>query len=307
MSDVDAARVSIRALRSVFIVNPVSGRPGTRARRRARLEAFLTRHQLDAQVLVSLRPGHAVELARSAVEEGAGLVVSVGGDGTINEVASMLVGREAHFAIIPCGSGNGLARDLAIPRGFDQALDLLLDARVRVIDSGTVNGLPFFNVAGFGFDAVVGERFNRCSGTRGLASYLRIGLAALVTTPTEPLVIEPEGGPSERMPSFMTAIANSTQYGNNARIAPRASLDDGKLDVVVVQSRNLFRAVWLGLRAFAGTIDRANGVRTLRAPAFILRRTAAAPIHVDGEVHVCPPTIEVRVVPRSLRVLVPPP
>lgn len=305
MSAADAVRFPVRALRGVFVLNPVSGRPATRAWRRERLEAFLARHRLDAQVLVSLRPGHAVELARAAIDAGAAWVVSVGGDGTINEVASTLVGKSAVFGIIPCGSGNGLARDLALPLRFEDALELLLDARVRVIDSGTVNGLPFFNVAGLGFDAVIGDRFNRSGGTRGLATYFRIGLAALFTTPIEPLVVEPEGRPAESMVSFMTAIANSTQYGNNARIAPRARLDDGQLDVVVVQTRNPLRAVWLGLRAFAGTVDRANAVRTLQARAFTIRRAAAGPIHVDGEVHVCPATIEVRTVPGSLRVLVP--
>lgn len=304
MSDVGAPRVSVAALRTAFIVNPISGRPGTRVRRAERLTAFIAEHNLAAEVRVSQSPGHAVELARAAVNERFDAVVSVGGDGTMNEVASMLIGQETNLGIVPCGSGNGLARDLRVPLGFDEALEALLDARVRVIDTGSVNGLPFFNVAGLGLDANISDRFNR-SRERGLLSYFRLGFEALFRTPIEQLVIEPAGAPAVSLPSFMTAIANSTQYGNNARIAPRAMLDDGRLDVVVVTSGNPVLAFWLGLRSFAGTLDRAQAVRSLQAPGFTIRRAAAGPIHTDGEVHVCPATVEVRVVPRSLRVLVP--
>lgn len=304
MSAVDEISVSAERVRLAFIINPVSGRPGTRAGRMERLSAFVQRHGLRAELMVSQRPGHAVELARAAADDGFDVVVSVGGDGTINEVASVLIGRPTNFAIIPCGSGNGLARDLGIPLRFDDALGLLLDARVRVIDTGSVNGLPFFNVAGLGLDAEISGRFNACK-ERGLVSYFRLGFGALFSTRREELMIEPAGLPHERVSSFMTAIANSTQYGNNARIAPRAQLDDGRLDVVVVRTSNPVVAFWLGLRSFAGTLDRARSVRTLQAPTFTIRRAAAGPIHTDGEVHVCPATLEVRVVPRSLRVVVP--
>ena len=304
MNALDASGTSIMALRTAFVVNPISGRPASRAHRAERLAAFIATHRLNAEVMVSQSPGHAVELARHAVEERYDSVVSVGGDGTMNEVASMLIGQETNLGIVPCGSGNGLARDLGVPLGFDPALEALLDARVRVIDTGSVNGLPFFNVAGLGLDANISDRFNR-SRERGLLSYFRLGFEALFRTPIEHLVIEPAGAPAVSVPSFMTAIANSTQYGNNARIAPRAALDDGRLDVVVVTSGNPVVAIWLGLRSFAGTLDRARAVRSLQAPGFTIRRAAAGPIHTDGEVHVCPATVEVRVVPRSLRVLVP--
>jgi len=305
MNSLDFARVSITALRSVFIMNPVSGRPATRARRRERVAAFIGRHRLGARLLESQGAGHARELSRAAVAEGVDLVISVGGDGTMNEVGAPLVGRPAMFGIVPCGSGNGLARDLGVPQQVDRALDLLLDARVRVIDTGEVNGLPFFNVAGFGFDAEVSRRFNRCK-ERGLVSYFRLGFGALATVRTQPIMVEPEGAPAETLPAFMTALANSTQYGNNAHIAPHARLDDGRLDVVVVKSGNPVLAFWLGLRAFAGTIDRAAAVRSLQARAFTIRRPGPGPIHTDGEVHDAPATLEVRAVPASLRVLVPP-
>lgn len=304
MSTAGTSRISIRDCRTAFVVNPMSGRAGTRARRIERVQAFIARHQLDAQVFISERAGHAHDLARAAAESGHGVIVSVGGDGTMNQVASAVVDRPIGFGIVPCGSGNGLARDLGVPLGFDRALALLLDARIRPIDTGAVNGLPFFNVAGFGLDAEISERFNRCK-ERGLASYFRLGFGALFSTPVETLEVVSDAGEAESLPSFMTALANSTQYGNNARIAPRARLDDGKLDLVVIRSRNPVVAFWLGLRAFAGNLDRASAVRTIQARAFTIRRPRAGPIHTDGEVFACPATLEVRVVPQSLRVLVP--
>jgi YegS/Rv2252/BmrU family lipid kinase len=301
----DGSRVSIRAVRSVFVVNPVSGRPASRARRRERIAAFIAQHGLDSRLLESRGAGHATELSRAAVADGVDLVVSVGGDGTMNEVGTPLIGQPTMFALVPCGSGNGLARDLGVPQKIDRALALLLDAQVRVIDTGLVNEWPFFNVAGLGFDAELSRRFNRCK-ERGLISYFRLGFGALVTERTERLVIEPEGAPAEELTAFMTAIANSTQYGNNAHIAPHARLDDGRLDVVVVKSGNPVLAFWLGLRAFAGTIDRASCVRSMQARSFTIRRAKAGPIHTDGEVRECPATLAVRAVPSSLRVLVPP-
>jgi len=299
------SRVSIRSLRSAFIVNPVSGRRAARRRRREVVAEFVARHGLQARVLESTRPGHVGELARAAVAEGAELVVSVGGDGTMNGVAAELVGRSVLFGLVPCGSGNGLARDLGLPLHIARALDLLLDARVRVIDTGSVNGIPFFNVAGFGLDAEIARRFN-ASPERGFASYFRLGFGALFSTPLERLEIVDGDGRAEVVPSFLTALANSTQYGNNAHVAPRARLDDGALDVVVVRSRNPALAFWLGLRAFAGTLDRAASVRSLRAARFTIRRPAPACIHTDGEVHACGAELDVRAVPASLRVLVPP-
>lgn len=294
--------VSIETRRSVFILNPMSGRPSGRARRRERIVDFIARHRLDSRLLETSGPGHGTALARAALAEGAGIVISVGGDGTMNEVASALVGAPACFGLVPCGSGNGLARDLGLPLEIDRALDLLRAARVREIDTGTLGGYPFFNVAGLGFDAEISRRFNRC-GRRGFASYVRIGLGVLFEHRCERLTIEREGVPPETLDAYVATLANSTQFGNHARIAPRARLDDGLLDLTVVRTGNLLVAVPLGVRLFAGTIDRARAVRTMQAARFTLRRTRPGPIHTDGEVREAGAVLEARIIPRSLRVL----
>ncbi len=303
MSGIDDA-INIRHLRSTFVINPAAGPVAARTERRQRVEDFVRHHKLDASIELSRRGGHAGELARAALAAGSRLVVSVGGDGTLNEVAGALVDSGALYGMVPTGSGNGLGRDLGLPLEFNRALAALLDGRVRTIDTGEVNGLRFFNVMGVGFDAEIGRRFN-LSHKRGLASYLRIGLGAFFSYRRQRLEIEGADGRVETLDAFLASVANSTQYGNNARIAPRARLDDGALDLVAVTTKNLFRAIPLVVRLFRGTVDHSPSVRTLRGARFVIRRAAAGPIHTDGEVHDCEAELRVRVVPGSLRVVVP--
>jgi len=222
----------------------------------------------------------------------------------MNQVAAALVGRPVYFGLIPCGSGNGLARDLGLPLRLEEALEVLREARIRVIDTGRVGGKAFFNVAGFGLDAEIAALFNS-DAARGLLSYFRIGMGALLRARVQALRVEPQEGVPWEGPAFVTALANSTQYGNNLRIAPRARLDDGRLDVVVVPSRNPLLAFWLGARAFAGTLDRARCVRSFQSERLVLHRAAEGALHTDGEVHFCGKRLEVVTLPGSLRVLVP--
>jgi YegS/Rv2252/BmrU family lipid kinase len=289
---------------AAFVVNPAAGGARARAGRVARIEAFIRRARLDATVQTSRRGGHAAELAREAVERGARLVVSVGGDGTMNEVARAVAGTGVLYGMVPCGSGNGLARDLGIPLDAGKALAALVEGVVREIDAGEVNGLPFFNVMGLGFDAEIGRRFNLCA-RRGFVSYLRIGVRTYLAYRRERLEIEPEGGAPVEVDAFLAAVANSTQYGNGARIAPGARLDDGRLDLAAVAPRSIAGALGIVGRLFAGTVDRSRWVRTFQAPRFRIRRAAPGPVHTDGEVHDCGAELDVAVRPRALRVVVP--
>lgn len=298
--------VDIRRLRTIFIVNPVCGRAATRARRRRQLEQFIARHRLTARLAPTTHAGHATELARAAVADGAELVVSVGGDGTMNEVASVLVGTDTCYGIVPAGSGNGLGRDLGLPMAVDRALDVLLAGAVRTIDTGIANGRPFFNVMGFGFDAEIGRRFNTCE-RRGFFNYLRIALRAFFTFRKQRLTVTTERGETFTLDAFLASVANSTQYGNNARIAPRARLDDGALDFVAITSGNALVALVLAVRMFTRSLDRSRFVRSATAARFRIHRDAPGPIHTDGEIHDAPAEFDVEVRPHSLRVVVPRP
>jgi YegS/Rv2252/BmrU family lipid kinase len=297
--------VSVRELRTVFIHNPVSGRASARGHRRDRVAAFIARHGLNATLVLTTHRGHAPELARTAIAEGAQLVVSVGGDGTMNEVASGILGSSALYGMIPTGSGNGLGRDLGLPMDFDRALDVLLDGRVRTIDTGEAAGYPFFNVMGLGFDAEIGRRFNATEG-RGLFNYLQIGLRAFFAYRKETVTVTPAGAAPFGVEAFLASVANSTQYGNNARIAPRARLDDGQLDFVALTTGNPVLALPMVVRLFTGSMHRSRYARGAVAARFRLQRAAPGPIHTDGEIHDAPAEFEVVVRPRSLRVIVPP-
>jgi len=293
-------------MKTRFIVNPSSGRNGRNRRLVAAIRAFIAEHRLDADLAVTSHPGDATDLARAALAAGCERVVAVGGDGTVNDAARALVGTTTVLALVPCGSGNGLARHLGLPLRPRRALALLTDptARIVAIDTGTANGHPFFNVMGAGFDADISRRFNNLP-QRGLAAYARAGLRAFFRHRAEPIAIADADGHAEALDAFIVAVANSDQYGNNARLAPGASVSDGLLDLVVVQPPGFFRAVALVARLFLGSFDRSPQVRRLQSARFVIRRPAPGLIHTDGETHATDATVEVAVRPLSLRLLVP--
>jgi len=286
-----------------FIFNPRSGHNLRNPYLLARAEAFIKERDLEANVVSTQHPRHATELARAAVEEGCELVVAIGGDGTMNEVAAALVGTPAALGLIPCGSGNGLGRHLGIPGPGKGAFRNLLEGETRTIDTGLVNGIPFFNAMGMGFDAEMSDRFNRLQ-RRGLGAYFRTTFQALFTFRSEAYVIR-NGHGSVVTRAFIVSIANSDQYGNDCYIAPGASVDDGNLDVTVVKTVDVFNAVPLAVRLFTKSIDGSPSVARLRGNHFTIERTAPGLLHTDGETHEQGRMVEISVRPRSLRVRVP--
>jgi diacylglycerol kinase (ATP) len=290
-------------IKTRFIFNPRSGHNAKNPHLLERARAFIREHALDADVVLTERPLHATELARRAAAEGCGLVVAIGGDGTLNEVAAGLVGTSAVFGLIPCGSGNGLGRHLGIPGPGKGAFRTLLEGRVREIDTGTVNGIPFFNAMGFGFDAEIADRFNHLT-RRGFASYVRTTLGLLFRYRPQPCVIR-NGTGSLETTAFLLTVANSDQYGNDCFIAPGASVDDGQLDLTVIKRANLLNAGPLTARLFLKKIGGSNSVARLRGDHFTVTRPAPGLIHTDGETHRTGAVLEIHVRPRSLKIMVP--
>jgi diacylglycerol kinase (ATP) len=291
------------------IINPISGTGGRPdvARRRAELAAAeLERRSLEGEVFVTERGGHARELTRAALGRGVERVLAWGGDGTVNEVASVLAFTDTTLAIIPSGSGNGLSRELKIPFEPAAAFEIALAAgRDRLIDAGELDGRLFFNLAGIGLDAHVAHRF-AAGGLvrRGFWRYLEITALELFTYDPDEHTIVVDGAPA-RARALLIAIANGRQYGNGAIIAPHAQLDDGRLDVVVVPQRSVAATLVQVPRVFAGTVDRVPGV-TIRAGTAI-EVTSARPVlfHVDGEPFVGGASVKAGVRPAALRVRVP--
>ncbi len=224
----------------------------------------------------------------------------------MNEIGRALVRTPVTLALVPCGSGNGLARHLGVPLRPAGALGLLADAPARVveIDTGLANGHPFFNAMGVGFDAEISWRFNQLD-RRGLAGYLRTGVGLFAHYRGLAVKIGDGDGRRLAMHAYVAVVANSEQYGNHARIAPGARVDDGQLDLVVVPPPGVIGALALVTRLFLGRFDRSPRVCRLRSARFVIERPASGWMHTDGEPLETDAKVEVEVLPRSLRLLVP--
>lgn len=262
----------------------------------------------DYAVSVTRAPGHAVELAREAVAEGAEMVIAVGGDGTVNEVARGLLGSGAALGIVPMGSGNGLARALRLPLRPTPALSALESGARRLMDVGRLNGGLFLNVAGTGFDAVVGAAFQRAGrdGRRGLLGYVRLSFAEVVRYRPVSVVLEAEGERRELTP-FTVTFANGPQYGSGAVINPGGILDDGRLEAVSFAYRGSVAGVLAAApRLFLGGLESVSAYGRVRASRVTVTGESPLPIHRDGDPAESAPRIDVELVPRALGVVVPP-
>jgi YegS/Rv2252/BmrU family lipid kinase len=293
-------------MKTRFIFNPCSGKNRRNPWLVSAIRTFIAQERLDADLVFTTEPGHATELTRRALDQGCERVVAVGGDGTMNEVAQALIGTPAALALLPCGSGNGLALHLGLPTRPRHALDLLADATARTvaIDTGAANGHPFFNAMGLGFDAEISRRFNRLT-RRGLPAYARTVIAAFLGHRHQRVTISDGIGQRRAFDAFIVAVANSDQYGNYARVAPGARVDDGQLDLVAVGPPGILGALPLMARLFLGTFDGSRHVWRLRGSRFLVERPAPGLIHTDGETHETAAAVEIVVRPRSLRLLVP--
>jgi YegS/Rv2252/BmrU family lipid kinase len=287
-----------------IIINPISGgaRPDA-ARAKAQLAlAVVETHGDRPEVFVTERVGHARELARAAVDRGMRLVVAWGGDGTISEVASSLVFGEVPLGIVPAGSGNGLARELGVARRPERAIADALAAQPKLMDVGDIDGRYFVNTAGIGFDAHISSRFATAK-RRGFLGYAGMTARALTSYVPQTYRIS-SGGMHVEARAVLVTIANSAQFGNGALIAPGARVDDGELDLVVVEERSRFRTVWALPRLFNGTLAQVNGCSITRIRDVTIDADLPMTFHVDGEPVAGGTRLRARVHPAALRVAV---
>jgi YegS/Rv2252/BmrU family lipid kinase len=268
------------------------------------------RHFADAGITggvhVTERHGHARELAAHAVAAGARVVLAWGGDGTINEIASVLIGTPAALAVIPAGSGNGFARELAIPWRPDEAIGVAIRGRDRAIDAGEINGRLFFNIAGIGIDAVIAEQFNAQGklGRRGLGPYVRIGFRACLQYNGRRYRVVLDGEEIATR-ALLIAFANGREYGNHIRLAPTAQMDDGRLEALVVADRAPLLRLLAARHLVLGTADRVPRLTHRSVVSAVVETEGEMLYHVDGEIGRAQDRIEVRVRPGALNVRVP--
>ncbi len=282
-------------MRALFIVNARSG-----ARRDRDLGEL---RRSEHEVVSCDRKEDLDALIARAARDGFDVVFAVGGDGTVHEIARRLISTKLALGIVPTGSGNGFARHLGLAFDLRAALDLCGSGKIVTIDTAQVNGNPFVGVMGLGLDALIAHRFAG-SDIRGLRTYVREGLRAFASFKPEDYEIDIDGISSKRN-AVLLAVANSSQYGNNARIAPIASLQDGLLDVVIVDRLSMFSAPMLLIRLFNGTLHKTDRVTFMRGKRVTIQRSAPGPAHLDGEPVTLEETLNVTVKPASLRVLLP--
>lgn len=225
--------------------------------------------------------GHATELARQAVTENYDMVFAVGGDGTVNEVAQGLIGSRVAMGILPKGSGNGLARHLGIPMKFQSALKLMTSTQVINMDTMSVNGKLSVNISGIGFDGHVASLFGR-DGKRGLAGYTKLVLKEFLSYKELQAQVVVDGTPHDTS-SFIIALANSSQFGNNARVAPLASVCDELIDVCFIKKIPFSRAIGFATKMFSGTLDKSSLVKIYKGKKITLVFPKAVAYHIDGE------------------------
>ena len=286
-------------LEAVFIVNPLSGATDKR-NIVALIHKELDSSRFHSQIVYTQYPGHGRELARSCEAD---VVVAVGGDGTVSEVAQGIAGTRKALGIIPCGSGDGLALHLGISRNPRKAIRQLNRSDISVMDFGTVDGRPFFCTTGVGMDAQVAWEFARC-GQRGFRTYIRKTLEVWRQYRPVPYLLEADGQKMSIKAMFIT-VANVNQWGNDAVIAPEASVTDGMLDVVILQPFHFWHIPGLAFRLFTRSFTRSSLVSTLRVKKLVLQREQPGPAHLDGDPVAMGARLSFEIHPAAVRILVP--
>ena len=289
--------------RIVFVVNPISGTQGKKAILKW-IDERLDRSIYDYSIVKTEYAGHASQIAAVAVQDKVDVVVAIGGDGTINEIARSLVHTDTALGIIPCGSGNGLARHLRIPMEPKAAIDILNQGNNVCIDYGKINNIPFFCTCGVGFDAFVSLKFAD-SGKRGLLTYLENTLHESLTYQPETYVIENEEG-TVKYKAFLIACGNASQYGNNAYITPHASLTDGLMDITIMEPFTVLDVPSLSFQLFNKTLDQNSRIKTMRAKKIKIHRQHDGVMHFDGDPLMAGKELDVEIIPAGLYVIASP-
>jgi YegS/Rv2252/BmrU family lipid kinase len=287
--------------KALFIVNRHAGL-GYPAKIEALVGRVCHREGVEHRLLYTRFKGHATELARSAADERFDLVVAVGGDGTLNEVAQGLLGGNVPMGIIPRGSGNGLARHLGIPLAMSKAIDKLFGFETITMDTFRVNGKLSLNVSGLGFDGHITNLFGIRS-TRGFIGYAWLTTKEYFRFGEFDVSITVNGQKSERK-AFIVAIANSSQYGNNARIAPHASVSDGILHLSIVRKVPLYRLDFVA-SLFGGGLGHSSYCEIVETKSLELHTKNPVSYHVDGEPCGATTSFNIELMPASLRLFAP--
>lgn len=285
----------------LFIINKFAG-TGYQDELEGRILDACDSQDVECSIQYTQHRGHATELAQEASVNSIAQVIAVGGDGTVNEVAKGLINSAVTMGIIPRGSGNGLARHLGIPIKIPLAIKSLFESRTITMDTFTVNEHLSLNVSGIGFDGHIAALFNQTK-KRGLAGYVKITVNEFIQFKNLAIKIIADGETLERN-AFIMAIANSSQYGNNARIAPTASVCDQLLNITLVKKIPVYRLDFV-YDLFTGRIRNSHYCEVLQAKNISISLKQPMAYHVDGEPTGVSDIFTIKILPASLKILTP--
>jgi diacylglycerol kinase (ATP) len=286
----------------LFIINKFAG-GGFQPKLEGKILDVCARYNAECTIEFTQKRGDATELARTGVADGYKKIVAVGGDGTVNEVAQGLVNSSGSLGIIPKGSGNGLARHLRLPLSLEKAVENIFVSNAISIDTFTLNKRLSLNVSGIGFDGHVANQFGK-DGKRGLIGYARLTVKEFSRFQEFKTSISVDGKPFEA-DAFIIAIANSSQYGNNARIVPIASVTDGVLHVALVKKVSLIHSPAFALRFLSGNLMHSSFYKLFSGKNIQINVNTPCPYHVDGEGAGVDTSFDISISPRSLNILIP--
>ncbi len=285
-----------------FIINPVAGSGVVRPYQKNISELF-PENKYHVAISYTQYRNHAAELAAKAIHEEFDVVVAAGGDGTINEAAKILAGSQVALGILPCGSGNGLARHHGIPMNLKQGLEVIKRMKTTQHDAAKINGVLSFNVSGIGFDAHIAHLFGK-DGKRGFGEYVRLTFREFNNYQDTLFTID-DGTGRYQVQAAMVSIATGSQFGNNAYIAPDANTSDGKTNITSIRKMKLWELPFTGWRIFNKTILKSQYAKSYTAPAFKVGCPEPQPLHIDGEPTGFTNEFFIQTVPGLLKLIVP--
>ncbi len=283
-----------------IIINPNSGLGNQKKAERA-INNLLEKSLFDYEIMYSQRKGHITLLAKEAAENNYDAVVVAGGDGSLNEAIQKLIGTKTALGIIPIGSGNALARHLHIPMSLSRSVKLINQFKIRQIDTANVNGHSFVSLAGIGFDAQVAKQFSFAK-KRGLWNYVKISVREYFRFTTQKYRLRLDGKLIDSE-AFMIVFANANQFGNEFIISPQGKIDDGLLDICIVQKPKLYQIPNLFIKLFLKKIHQSKLVNIHRAKQIQLEQNHQVMMNIDGEAVLQNEPINISINPLSLSVI----
>lgn len=284
------------------LINPISGTLNKDSLPKS-IDKIIDSEKFEIEIKYTEHANHAYELSKKAAANGYYGVLAIGGDGTVNEVASALCDTETALGIIPLGSGNGLARHLRIPLNIDKAISIINENHIENFDYCTANDRKFFCTCGLGFDAQVSSTFAK-RGKRGPVGYFQSAISEYIKYRSQTYKITSSNGIITEK-AFIIACGNASQYGNNAYITPNADMQDGEIDVTVMLPITPFDTAMLGLLLFSKHIDQDVNIISFRTADLSIERESEGIMHLDGEPVNMPKTIEIKCHKGGLKIFVP--